>query len=213
MVGNRLYWALSLAIAAASLAAILLFLLPVRKAESPQPAEVELAKSATLAGESSTAGESFSSSVTTPNRTSLVPPGDAGWEDRLDGILSADGNTDLVINQLLQGLPSLPIEAQEEYVAHALNLCDDEDYAKIEEVYLAGSTPPEVAEGIFDDVLNRPDEVKLPLLAKTLRNPAHPMAAEAREILEMYLDLEEGTVPPSGWDPAVQQYLADNPEQ
>ncbi len=143
----------------------------------------------------------------------MVPPGDAGWEDRLDGILSADGNTDLVINQLLQGLPSLPIEAQEEYVAHALNLCDDEDYAKIEEVYLAGSTPPEVAEGIFDDVLNRPDEVKLPLLAKTLRNPAHPMAAEAREILEMYLDLEEGTVPPSGWDPAVQQYLADNPEQ
>jgi hypothetical protein len=92
-------------------------------------------------------------------------------------------------------------------LAHAVNLCEDSDFAQLEQVYLAANTPPPVVEMIFDDTLNRPDEVKLPMLAKTLRNPSHPMAEEAREILEMYLDLEPGAVPGTGWDTAVQEYL------
>lgn len=67
-------------------------------------------------------------------------------------------------------------------------------------------------ETIFNDVLNRPDEIKLPLLATTLRNPTHPMAAESKEILEMYLDLEPGAVPPNGWDQAVKDYIKQQGE-
>jgi hypothetical protein len=135
------------------------------------------------------------------------------WEDRLDTILSSEGENRRAVQQLLTGLSDLPLEAQEEYVGHALNLCEDEDYGQMEAIYLAANTPAEVSEGIFDDALNRSDEIKLPLLAKTLRNPAHPMAAEAREILEMYLDLEAGALPPAGWEVAVQQYLAENPTE
>jgi hypothetical protein len=213
MSANRLHWALLIAASAVGLAVFVLFVLPVRKAESPQPPVADSTGPAIPTGEASLPREDFPvSGMPTPVAT-FLPSAAGEWEDRLDGILSTDGNDELAVNQLLAALPSLPLEAKEEYVGHALNLCADEDYAKIEQVYLAGDTPPEVSEGIFDDVLNRPDEVKLPLLAKTLRNPAHPMASEAREILEMYLDLEEGTVPPSGWEPAVQQYLADNPGQ
>ena len=34
------------------------------------------------------------------------------------------------------------------------------------------------------------------------------MAADSREILEMYLEVEPGSVPPEGWEAAVKKYLA-----
>lgn len=136
-----------------------------------------------------------------------VVPGEEEWMEQLDNLLGADEETSITARKLIAALPSLPPEAQEEYVAHAVNLCEDGDFAQLEQVYLAANTPPPVVEMIFDDSLNRPDEVKLPMLAKTMRNPSHPMAEEAREILEMYLDLEPGATPGTGWDAAVQEYL------
>jgi hypothetical protein len=106
----------------------------------------------------------------------------------------------------------LPPEAQEEFVAHAVNLCEDEQFDLLANIYFETATPSEVKETIFNDVLNRPDEIKLPLLAKTLRNPTHPMAGESKEILEMYLDLEPGAVPPNGWEQAVNDYIKQQGE-
>jgi hypothetical protein len=190
----------------------ILFLLPAREIAPPQTEPPGAPESLSVAA-SSTSGD-FSPSVPAAGPVTLVAsPAAADWEDRLDNILSADGDDRAAVRQLLEGLPGLPLEAQEEYVSHALNLCDDDDYGQIETVFLAVGTPAKVSEGIFDDVLNRPDEVKLPLLAKTLRNPTHPMAEEAREILEMYLDLDEGTLPPAGWEAAVRQYLAENRDE
>jgi hypothetical protein len=99
------------------------------------------------------------------------------------------------------------VEAQEQYIAHALNLCEDSDFSRAEEIYLRPGTPASVSEAIFNDSLNRPDEVKLPLMAKTMANPSHPMAGESRGILELYLDLEPGASPPGSWDIAVREYL------
>jgi len=199
-------------IAAAALAVGILFLLPTREIVPQQPESPEASDS--LPAPASSFSEDFSPSVPAADPVTLAAsPAAAGWEDRLDNILSADAGNRSTVRQLLDGLQRLPVEAQEEYIAHALNLCDDEDYARIETIYLAAGTPSEVSEEIFNDLLNRPDEVKLPLLIKTLRQPAHPMAAEAREILEMYLDLDEGQAPPAGWEAAVQQYLAEEQEE
>ncbi len=134
--------------------------------------------------------------------------GEEEWVEHLDNLLSTEEDNATTTRRLLATLPALPTEAQQEYVAHAVNLCEDENYAQLENVYLT-TTVPAVVETIFDDALNRPDELKLPMLAKTLRNPAHPMAGESREILEMYLDLEPGDTPAAGWEVDVQQYLQD----
>lgn len=132
---------------------------------------------------------------------------EGGWEDRLDNILSSDLDEAATARQLLAALAGLPLEAREEYIVHALNLCPDEEFAMMETVFLDPQTPAAVAETIFDDVLNRTDELKLPLLARSLANPRHPMHGEAREILELYLDIESGRTPPAGWQAAVQEYL------
>jgi len=134
------------------------------------------------------------------------------WVEDLDALLTSEEDNSITARKLIAALPGLPGEAQEEYVAHAVNLCEDEDFGRLEAVYLTPSTPPEVIETIFNDALNRPDVIKLPLLVKTLANPAHPMAGESREILEMYLDLEPGTPPPAGWEVGVQQYLREQNE-
>jgi hypothetical protein len=147
-----------------------------------------------------------------PSRPSESAPEAGDWEERLEDILALEAADRVVLDRLLGSLPRLPVEAQEVFISHALNLCEDEDYGRVEAVYLAAGAPPEVSEEIFNDLLNRPDEIKLPALAKTLRNPAHPMAGEARDILEMYLDVDEGAAPPAGWEAAVRQYLAEERE-
>lgn len=129
------------------------------------------------------------------------------WEERLDELLTNEADNATTVRGLVSAMRGLPPEAQEEFAAHAVNLCEDEQFGQLEGVFHNPSTAAEVSEIIFNDALNRPDEIKLPMLAKTLRNPAHPMAGEAREILEMYLDLEPGATPADGWEQAVNRYV------
>jgi len=131
------------------------------------------------------------------------------WENLLDELLtSAGSDTAKTVRGLVGALPKLPLEGQEEFIAHAVNLCEDDQYSLLEGIYLNKAMPDEVKDTIFNDLLNRPDEIKLPLLAKSLANPAHPMTDDSREILEMYLEVEAGSVPPEGWEAAVKKYLA-----
>ena len=164
------------------------------------------APSATYSTDFDSAAELSQTADRTGQTSSSLPAGTT-WEERLDELLTADTDNATTMRGLVSSMRGLPPEAQEEFVAHAVNLCEDEQFGMLAEIYYNANTPQEVSETIFNDALNRPDEIKLPLLAKTLRNPAHPLAGEAKEILEMYLDLEPGAVPPAGWEQAVNEYI------
>ena len=142
-----------------------------------------------------------------PLQSESTPSPLTDWEQQLDSILTGHGDTSSSVRALLAAIPGLPAEAQEQYIAHALNLCEDSDFSRVEEVYFRYDTPKIVSESIFDDALNRPDEVKLLLMAKTMSYPNHPMVGEARGVLELYLDLEPGAAPLGSWDSAVREYL------
>jgi len=183
-------------------AVVFLLLMPLPKAPVPPPKKESLEKKpfSTPAPISSTVAPS-------PLKAPATTQPLTDWEQKLDTILTAPGDTSTSARSLLAAIPSLPVEAQEQYIAHALNLCEDSDFSRAEEIYLRPGTPASVSEAIFNDSLNRPDEVKLPLMAKTMANPSHPMAGESRGILELYLDLEPGASPPGSWDIAVREYL------
>ena len=198
--------AILLVLASASLAFLLLWPVP----EPPKPKATQPASAASTPEPS--AAKAFISEYTPAPFPKITPSPLADWEQQLDSILTAPGDTSSAARALLAAIPSLPAEAQEQYIAHALNLCQDADFSRAEEIYLRPNTPPLVSESIFNDSLNRPDEVKLPLMAKTMAYPAHPMAGEAREILELYLDLEPGAAPPGSWDIAVREYLKKQQE-
>jgi hypothetical protein len=139
------------------------------------------------------------------------PDPNASWEEKLDVILTSEGSNSEAVRRLLQEFNRLPPEAQTEYIAHALNLCEDEDFGSVEGIYLQSGTPTEVSEQIFDDALNRPDELKLLLMARTMTTPNHPMQQHAREILCLYLDLDLDTVGAVDWSARTRQYLHENP--
>lgn len=198
----------------AAIAIIAAFLFMPQPPTAPPPQSIERAVEPPRSGIATATSVSVPGTMAPSARASVTEPFpgmmmEDAWVERLDSILTSDEDSALAARKLIATLPQLPPEAQEEYVAHAVNLCEDDEFAQLETVYLATNTPPAVVETIFDDALNRPDELKLPMLAKTLRNPSHPMAGEAREILEMYLDLEPGAAPAAGWEAAVQQYLRD----
>lgn len=192
----------------AAVALVLVFLLlpsppPPAKATVPRQASAAAAAATTSADPGSVITATFSG----PLGLASAPAPVVAWEDRLDQLLTAETDAATTVRGLVSSMRQLPPEAQEQYAAHAVNLCGDGQFGLLGEIYLNVQTPQAVTETIFSDLLNRPDTIKLPLLAKTLRNAAHPMAGRAEEILRTYIALEPGTIPPNGWEQAVDAYL------
>ena len=189
----------TIALAMAAVALVLVFLLlpsPPPPAKATAPSQASAAAAAAITATSSG-----------PLGLASAPVPVVAWEDRLDQLLTAETDPATTVRGLVSSMRQLPPEAQEQYAAHAVNLCGDEQFALLGEIYLNAQTPQAVTETIFSDLLNRPDTIKLPLLARTLRNAAHPMAGRAEEILRTYIPLEPGTIPPNGWEQAVDARL------
>lgn len=201
-----------LALAAVAVVLVFLFLPSPPAPGAPKPASGQGPAEPQTSTYSADLGTAIT--ATAPGAGAPAPnlPSSMPWEDKLDALLTRDTDNATTVRDLVSSMRGLPPEAQEEFIAHAVNLCEDEQYEMLGDIYLDPQTPKPVSETIFNDALNRPDEIKLPLLAQTLRNAAHPMNAEAREILEMYLDLQPGAVPPSGWDQAVSDYIKQQGE-
>jgi hypothetical protein len=198
----------TVALAMAAVALVLVFLLlpsppPPAKATVPRQASAAAAAATTSADPGSVITATFSG----PLGLASAPAPVVAWEDRLDQLLTAETDAATTVRGLVSSMRQLPPEAQEQYAAHAVNLCGDGQFGLLGEIYLNVQTPQAVTETIFSDLLNRPDTIKLPLLAKTLRNAAHPMAGRAEEILRTYIALEPGTIPPNDWEQAVDAYL------
>jgi len=198
----------TIALAMAAVALVLVFLLlpsPPPPAKPPAPRQASAAAAAAIT--SADPGSAITATSSGPLGLASAPAPTVAWEDRLDQLLTTETDPATTVRGLVSSMRQLPPEAQEQYAAHAVNLCGDEQFALLGEIYLNTQTPPVVTETIFSDLLNRPDEIKLPWLAKTLGNAAHPMAGKAEEILRTYIGLEPGTIPSGGWEQAVDAYL------
>ena len=71
--------------------------------------------------------------------------------------------------------------------------------------------PEEVLDVLIVDVLNRPNSLKLPLLLEVARDTQHPKAAEAKDLLELYLEEDYGS-DWNKWQAKMEQWLKENPD-
>lgn len=133
------------------------------------------------------------------------------WEDRVDRILGDDSEVEEKARKLLELFPHFPEPGQIETAEHIANLLPDEDFEKFGRYLTNAQTSPSVQEIIFADALNRPNAIKLPLLLQTARVPDHPMAEEARQILELYLNEDYGTNW-AKWQAEIERWLKENPD-
>ena len=150
-------------------------------------------------------------SVSSP--TSPVAPSNliTNWEDKVDDILGSENAETNKVKQLFELFPRLSEEGQVEVVQHLSNLVDDADYAPLGKILENANSPESVLDVLMADVLNRPNSIKLPLLLEVAQNSDHAKAAEAKEVLELYLDEDYGT-DWAKWRQAMQEWLKENPD-
>lgn len=128
------------------------------------------------------------------------------WQRTINAILTDDAEPSLLSGRLAAALPGMPLEGQLEAAQHMVNLLADEEYATAETVYFNPSMAEPVRRLVFEDFMNRPNTLKLPLLVRTLRESGHPLRNEAIENLQVYLGRDEGT-DWTRWDAAVHETL------
>ena len=133
------------------------------------------------------------------------------WEDKLDEILGSESDETSKARQMLAMFPRLPPEGQVEVAQHLSNLLPDDEYAALGKLLTDSKLPEEVLDVLMIDVLNRPNSLKLPLLLQVARDPQHPKAVEAKELLEVYLEEDFGS-DWSKWQTKLDQWMKDNPD-
>ena len=129
------------------------------------------------------------------------------WEAAINQILESDEENQQVATRLLALAPTLPSDGQVEAVQHMVNLTDDDNYQNAAAMLLNPATSEDVAEVIYSDVLNRPNNVKLPVMVSILRTPGHRLRDETLSTLQIFLGEDLGDNP-EAWNASVQTFLA-----
>ena len=130
----------------------------------------------------------------TPMPTAGAPLGTLpAWELKIDEALRSNSDHSTIAKVLLQAVPSMPPEGQHSAAQHIANLMSDTDYLEV----LPYVQNPKIGQGfqevIVAESLNRPKEVKLPVLLAAARTPNHPMKDTALSVLTVLLDQNHGT--------------------
>jgi len=133
------------------------------------------------------------------------------WEEKLDELLRSSGEDGEKAKQMLAMLPHLPATGQVDVVQHIVNLTPDEDFPALARLAADAKQPEDVLDVLLADALNRPDSLKLPMLLDLARNPEHPHAGEAKDLLELYLEEDYGT-DWNTWQQKIEEWVKNNPD-
>ena len=108
---------------------------------------------------------------------------DSWMEPRDEGVSLADSDA------FVAAFRKLPEERREECLQRALNLVPDDNVMLLVGILMDKSIDQELVELVFNDVLNRDEEVKKPILLEIFKDKSHPCWADTAWIL----DVTEGT--------------------
>ncbi len=148
-----------------------------------------------------------------PVQAEVVSPTDlddpALWEEKLDEILGSDMPEDKMGEELLAMMDKVGTEAQVELAGHVVNLVDDAQFYKTAKYLTNAAVSEEVSSIFMNDLYNRDESVKLPLLLEVARNEKHALRDEARDLLELYVEEDYGTNWVQ-WEDATKKYLKEH---
>jgi len=140
-----------------------------------------------------------------------TPQYSTDWEQRLDDILLADVDSNTKADRILALIPNAPPDAQVELSQHLVNMVQDDHYDGAAQLLTNAVTPSAVSTVLMNDLLNRGNTLKLPMLLAVAENTDHPLKDQAREMLELLLQQDNG----SNWDQwstAINTWLQNNPQ-
>ena len=104
---------------------------------------------------------------------------------------SAKGVTMADIDTFAQSFRKIPKARQDECIHRALNLIPDENVMLLAGVLMDKSMDKEIVETVYNDVLNRDEDVKKPILQEIFKDKSHPCWSDTAWILDVTGELPE----------------------
>ena len=98
---------------------------------------------------------------------------------------SAKGVTMSDIENFAKSFHKLPKARQDECIHRALNLIPDENVMLLAGVLMDKTMDKEIVEEVYNDVLNRDEDVKKPILQQIFKDKTHPCWADTAWILDV----------------------------
>ncbi len=133
------------------------------------------------------------------------------WENRVDKILGSTASDGDKARQLLALFPTLPEEGKVEAAQHLTNLTPDQDFQSLRPFMTNSALPEAVMDVLLAGLLNRPNSLKLPMLLDMAQTEGHPKATEAKDMLTLFLQEDNGK-DWGKWESRIQQWVKDNPD-
>jgi hypothetical protein len=147
--------------------------------------------------------------------TAAAPADDStstNWEGNLETILLSDDDENTKADHILALIPTAPPDAQAELAQHLVNMVQDDHYQGTADLLTNSATPSGVSTVLMNDLLNRNNNLKLPMLLDIAQQDDHPLKDQAREMLELLLQEDHGSNW-NDWSTSVNNYLAQNQSQ
>lgn len=98
---------------------------------------------------------------------------------------AADKVTMDEVKKFREGLAKVPKSRKEECVQRALNLVPDENVMLLAGILFDKSQDREILELVYNDILNRDEDVKKPILREVFKDKEHPCWADTAWILDV----------------------------
>ena len=98
---------------------------------------------------------------------------------------AADKVTMDEVKKFREGLAKAPKSRKEECVQRALNLVPDENVMLLAGILFDKSQDREILELVYNDILNRDEDVKKPILREVFKDKEHPCWADTAWILDV----------------------------
>jgi hypothetical protein len=133
------------------------------------------------------------------------------WEQKLDDILLSEADANTKADRILALIPTAPPDAQVELSQHLVNMVQDDHYSGAAQLLTNSVTPSAVSSVLMNDLLNRGNTLKLPMLLAVAQNNDHPLKDQALEMLELLLQQNDGTNWDQ-WNSSINTWLQDNPQ-
>jgi hypothetical protein len=133
-----------------------------------------------------------------------------GWQEQRDALLKSDASSDEKADQLLATLPTLAAADQEDAAKHLVNLLSDDRFGAAAAWLTNVQSAESVQTILMNDLLNRPEKVKLPCYLALARIEDHPRAQDAKRLLSLHFTEDFGANW-SAWEAAVHARLQTGP--
>ena len=117
------------------------------------------------------------------------------WEDFLEPYFEETGtNREITVDEMIRTkelFDSLNEEQRNDEIGHTMNLIPDESIGLLYGILFDPAEGAEITDTIFCDILNRDEDIKIPVMRQFLKMKGHPCSEDARHILSVAGDEDE----------------------